>query len=166
MKKLFNKIFVLTVASITLCGCSIVNPYHENFACRSDEGKGHCVGMDKSYGDSIGEIDLDAENQSDELSDCKDCELGKGKDISFQELANGGRNNDHSSEYQEAVYDRLTGLLKKPATPMVDPPKVMRVLILPYEDDSNILYMPRFTYLKVEDSRWVVGDYLVKEREN
>jgi hypothetical protein len=26
--------------------------------------------------------------------------------------------------------------------------------------------MPRFTYLKVEDSRWVVGDYLVKEREN
>jgi conjugal transfer pilus assembly protein TraV len=122
--------------------------------------------MDKSYGDSIGEMDLDSEKQSEDRSDCKDCELGKRKDISFKELANGGRNNDHSSEYQEAVYDRLTGLLKKPATPMVDPPKVMRVLILPYEDDSNVLYMPRFTYLKVEDSRWVVGDYLVKEREN
>ena len=57
--------------------------------------------------------------------------------------------------YQEGVYKKLAGLLEEPKTPLIAPPKVMRVLLLPYKNDRD-LYMYRYVYFVVDDFRWVL----------
>ena len=56
-------------------------------------------------------------------------------------------------------------MLKEPNTPLLAPPKVMRICILPYRGDQNELYMMRYVYLLVDEPKWVVGDYLVDGEE-
>jgi len=62
--------------------------------------------------------------------------------------------------YQEEVYRKLTGLLRDPVTPLVAPPRVMRVLLLPYKGDGGELFMPRYVYFMADDPRWIMGGYL------
>ncbi|MBI3754640.1 MAG: TraV family lipoprotein, partial [Deltaproteobacteria bacterium] len=59
-----------------------------------------------------------------------------------------------------ALQEKLTDLIKNPVTPVVVPPKALRVLMFPYANKSE-LYMPRYIYILVDDPRWVVGDYLI-----
>jgi conjugal transfer pilus assembly protein TraV len=163
MKETFKIFMVGIVIAVALCGCSVVNPYHENFVCRAPDDKGHCVGMGDAYGNAIGEIDLDAPEVNGKK--CKTCAKDNiAQHIDFATLAKGSKKDNNQEAYQNAVYSRLIGLLENPETPMVDPPRIMRVLILPYKDDGDVLYMPRYTYLKVEESRWVIGDYLVNDK--
>jgi conjugal transfer pilus assembly protein TraV len=42
---------------------------------------------------------------------------------------------------------------------------VMRVLTLPYKGDENELYMLRYVYIIVDGPKWVMGDYLFKDKE-
>ena len=53
------------------------------------------------------------------------------------------------------MYKKLAGLLDEPKTPLIAPPKVMRVLLLPYKNDRD-LYMYRYAYFVVDDFRWVL----------
>jgi len=180
MIRLFKVSLLIVGSIIMLSGCGIINPYHENFECQTKDSAGHCVGMEVAYGVALGQVDFDEsaviikkQTGDDEVvevieSDCKDCDRDAAVTaaVNFSDLAYGKRQGNSRAQYQNAVYSRLTGLLEQPETPMVDPPRIMRVLILPYEDDSKVLYMPRYTYLKVEESRWVVGDYLVDGMED
>jgi conjugal transfer pilus assembly protein TraV len=61
-------------------------------------------------------------------------------------------------EYQSVLYRKLTGLLQAPDTPLVVPPKVMRVLLLPYEGDQDELYLTRYAYIFTDRPRWVLTD--------
>ena len=155
------KNLLMGVAVLLVCGCSIINPYNENFACKNNHTRGQCVGTQIAYKAATGELQFADENVEDDENHCSKCEVAKQARQDFAKLAKGERQRAVHKEYMDAVYARLTGLLKKPETPMVEPPRIMRVLILPYEDRNNVLFMPRYTYLKVEDSKWVVGDYLV-----
>jgi conjugal transfer pilus assembly protein TraV len=65
-----------------------------------------------------------------------------------------------SGDYQEALYGRMAGLLKEPETPMVVTPKVMRVLMLPYEGQDEELYLYRYAYIFTERPRWIMTDPL------
>ncbi len=65
-----------------------------------------------------------------------------------------------SSDYQEALYGRMAGLLKEPETPMVVAPKVMRVLMLPYEGQDEELYLYRYAYMFTDRPRWIMTDPL------
>lgn len=67
--------------------------------------------------------------------------------------------------YQDTLYDRMAGLLKEPETPMVVPPKVMRVLMLPYEGQDEELYLFRYAYIFTDRPRWVLTDPLDKPME-
>jgi conjugal transfer pilus assembly protein TraV len=51
--------------------------------------------------------------------------------------------------------DRLAQLLKEPQAPMIVPPRIVRVLILPYKGGED-LFMARYAYLQVESARWVL----------
>ena len=62
--------------------------------------------------------------------------------------------------YQEEVYRKLTGLLREPVTPLVAPPRIMRVLLLPYKGEGGELFMPRYVYFMADDPRWILGGYL------
>lgn len=66
-------------------------------------------------------------------------------------------------EYRDASLKKITKMLRDPVTPIVAPPHVMRVLILPYEDDDGALNLQRFKYVMVDRPKWVLGDYLAKE---
>ena len=48
---------------------------------------------------------------------------------------------------------------------MVAPPKVLRVLLLPYEGSDNVLYMYRYVYSFVDEPRWIL-DEMVTPSEN
>lgn len=101
-----------------------INPYHENFNCRAPEDSGHCVDTPSAYDEAIG----------------------------LKQLAKGETANTEK-QIDEARLERLAQLLKEPQAPMIVPPRIVRVLILPYKGGED-LFMARYTYLQVESARW------------
>jgi len=104
-------------------------------------------------------------NPYEEDFKCKKTSEGKCVDVetAYREakgLSAGLAASADSAEYEQAVYDRMAGLLHAPSTPVVAPPKVMRVLILPYEGKESELYMLRYAYIFVDRPRWILTDPL------
>ena len=69
------------------------------------------------------------------------------------------------NQYRSALFDRFAGLLKEPKTPIVAPPKVMRVLLMPYTGQENEFYMLRYVYFFVDKPRWILGDSVTADGE-
>lgn len=67
--------------------------------------------------------------------------------------------------YQDATYSELEALVAAPDTPVLAPAKTVRTLILPYTDPKSTerLYMPRYIYSVLENSHFVLGNYLTNE---
>lgn len=69
--------------------------------------------------------------------------------------------NPVEAEYRDALFQRLTKLLKEPKTPIVANPKIVRVMILPYQGDSGKeLYSARYIYLMVEEPKWMLQNFI------
>lgn len=135
-----------------LCGCSaILNPYRSSFNCPETD-KGKCVSVQSAYRESINPLVKPEPGEK-----CTDC--GKGQPVEL----NASR---EESEYRGALLKRLTGLLREPETPMVAPPRVMRVLLLPYRGDGGELFMPRYAYFFVDKPSWILDGYLVEKGED
>jgi conjugal transfer pilus assembly protein TraV len=141
-----RRIGLLIFLTTFLIGCaSVFNPYESDFQCpETDRGK--CVSVQDAYGESM-QKNIGTGNKDKEKSE----KPKEGDALESQ---------DKKNDYQEALYKELAGLLKEPITPVVAPPKVMRVLLLPYKGDVNELYMLRYIYFFVEEPKWILGDYL------
>ncbi len=66
-----------------------------------------------------------------------------------------------NSEQQAVLNNRysiLAGLLQEEKKPLLQPPKILRVLLLPYRGEGEELFMSRYVYLKIEDSKWILTD--------
>src|SRR4030042_2983544 len=115
MRRLGLLIFLTTF----LVGCaSVFNPYESDFQCpETDRGK--CVSVQDAYGESM---------QKKYNKEYKDGVNGEKPKEGEEQGSQDKKNNN----YQKALYRELSNLLKEPLTPMVAPPKVMRVLLLPY----------------------------------
>jgi conjugal transfer pilus assembly protein TraV len=70
------------------------------------------------------------------------------------------------NQYRSALFDKFSGLLKEPKTPIVAPPKVMRVLLLPYTGQENEFYMLRYVYFFVDKPHWILGDSVTADGED
>ncbi|ORJ57496.1 TraV family lipoprotein [Geothermobacter hydrogeniphilus] len=127
-----KKLLILIPLALALSGCSVLNPYEENFRCPGGDS-GKCIDVTGAY--------EEARNPA-------------GKTASAS-----------SSDYEEALYGRVRDLLQAPSTPVVVPPRVMRVLMLPYEGEDNELYMLRYAYIFVDRPRWVLTDPLSRGRK-
>jgi len=124
--KLCN-IFFLCIFSLLLTGCgAALNPYHENFNCKALEDSGHCVDTPSAYDEAVG----------------------------INQLVKGEAANTEK-QIDEARLERVAQLLNEPKTPMIVPPRILRVLILPYRGNDD-LFMARYAYLQVESARWVL----------
>ncbi len=121
-----------------LAGC---NPYASEFTCPKTEN-GKCVSVADAYAESLRPEPFDDGKR-------KDSKKSVPEDMSWQ------------GEMQK----KIANLLKEPNTPLVAQPNVMRVLMLPYRGDQNELYMLRYVYLFLDEPRWVMGDYLMKDRK-
>ena len=126
-----------------LSSCSgfkeVVNPYDEQFHCRAKDTEGKCVDTPTAYDDARHQQATPAPVLPDSASSVK-------------------------TEARDSQYRTIINLLDNPQTPLLNPPKVLRVLILPYKGEKNELFMTRYAYLEVEKASWVLTD--IKEKEN
>ena len=142
------KIILLFCFSLFSGGC-FLNPYSSDFSCPKTEG-GKCVSVQSAYNESVEGSKKKKADKSlqDELNDIE----------KRKESKKGSADKNTVTNYQDALYAKLAGLLSDPATPMVAPPQVMRVLLFPYKGDGNKLYMPRFVYMFIDDPKWILDE--------
>ena len=60
---------------------------------------------------------------------------------------------------------KLAQVLSLSPTPMKAPDTIIRVLIWPYVDSEGRLYTAHYAFLRVDEGRWILGNYLVKPLE-
>ena len=77
---------------------------------------------------------------------------------------------DRGSSKEESLYEKevkntMVKMLKEPPTPVKVPDMILRVLILPYVGEGGSLNAMKYVFLKVEEGKWVMGDYLIEEKK-
>ena len=135
MKQLLASILILLCVS----GCAgvknAVNPYEENFRCKAKDSEGKCLDTPTAY--------KEARLPDGQLSEATP--------------------NTSQIEAQNSRYKALTDLLEAPETPVLNPPKILRVLLLPYKGENNELFMTRYAYLEIEPSQWILTEVSEKK---
>lgn len=69
------------------------------------------------------------------------------------------------TSYEKERLEMLRKLLQTPPTPIRVPDTVIRVLILPWVDSEGNLNTSRYVFFRVEEGKWILGDYLLKRGE-
>lgn len=165
--RLMRFLTLMALTMMTASCATFVNPYNEDFSCpRTFNGK--CVSITEAYDESVDGGEPKKEEQEPELCDCWpdeiDCECEPvEKKEKIEEKADSQQEQSSSPEspedsYRESLYGKLSRLINEPVTPMVAPPKVLRVLLLPYEGSDNALYMYRYVYFFVDKPRWILDE--------
>jgi len=67
--------------------------------------------------------------------------------------------------HEKEVKETLVGLLNSPPVPVKVPDTVLRVLILPYVGEDGSLNTSKYVFLKIEEGRWILGDYLIERKK-
>ncbi len=131
------KALALGVISTLVFGCaSAMNPYSGSFTCpQMEEGK--CVPISQAYQESV-----------------------MGYPISLEEKKKASDQFEYSpveDVYKDALFMKLSQLLKEPKTPVLAPPKIVRIMILPYQDGAGKeFYSARYIYTIVEEPQWIL----------
>jgi conjugal transfer pilus assembly protein TraV len=109
-----------------------VNPYNENFKCRARDDAGECIDTPTAY---------------------KKARYPEPVSRNEAESATG-----ITQEIQDNRYRLVAGLLQEEKKSLLQPPKILRVLLLPYKGEDGELFMSRYVYVKIEDSKWILTD--------
>ncbi|MBI5655543.1 MAG: TraV family lipoprotein [Geobacter sp.] len=152
---------LIVIGMLSMSGCALFNPYESSFSC-PESYNGKCVSVQTAYSESAGgSLKTKATPESNTAEECASgnsaagaCPDGK-KDMSLNPAS---QENGTYNRYRAALFDKFSGLLKEPVTPVVAPPKTMRVLMLPYTGQDNEFYMLRYVYFFVDEPRWLLGD--------
>ena len=174
------------IATGLLCGCSMINPYQSEFSC-PDTFKGKCASVREVFMEDAAGTQQEKTENAPPKPNCttmySDSEPGglvttctnplpaetdkvAGGSTSASMPVNGNSEEKSFNRYRLALYDKFSGLLKEPKTPIVAPPKVMRVLLLPYTGQENEFYMLRYVYFFVDKPRWILGDSIIADGED
>jgi len=166
LKRLTGLIPVILFAFlITACGRvanKAFNPYESEFACPQAE-KGKCVGIKEAYQESLKQ---EKEEAIKEYSVVKEFEKESKKEANATSSYLRGELllSPAEERYVESLYGTLTKLLKEPQTPVIVPPKIVRVLILPYQNsEGKNLYSARYVYVIVEEPKWILQNILTNQ---
>lgn len=132
MERFKSVLTVLILLGLSACAPleKAVNPYEEDFKCRASDETGKCIDTPSAYKEA--------------------------RHPNIDPIQPGMPNPNLSEEDQR--YQMVAGLLEAPKKPILQPPKIMRVLLLPYEGEGEELFMTRYVYLKVEESDWILSD--------
>lgn len=177
---MIKKMILLAASALMLSGCaSMFNPYDDGFTC-PDYDKGKCVPLEASYKESITGMPAESFMKVPPCYNCNEDELKehaekyrkKGYQVdayvadqkrdTTSELGQPHAKHIPSNEltYRNALMGRLSGMIKQPQTPVVAPPKVMRVLMLPYKTEDNMLNTMRYVYFFADEPKFVLDNYL------
>lgn len=139
---------------LLLFGCgAAVNPYSSNFECPQAE-KGKCIGVPEAYKESITieKISNKTNATVTNLNDLKQLQVNVRDEFLLS---------PSERDYIENLYNVITKLLKDPQTPVITSPKIVRVLILPYQSkDGKNFYSARYVYVLVDEPKWVLQNIL------
>jgi conjugal transfer pilus assembly protein TraV len=162
----------LLIAAVLLGGCKALVPYDSKFACEGTQDYGRCMDVSTAYEDALSTSD-DVQRRDKSGKDApkwdyrgtnaksaitsptlqrKRTTTAKGTQIAFVPRTT-------EEMYRQSQYRELAGLIEEPVTPIVQPPKVLRTLIVSYSAGDS-LYMPRFVYYLADEAKFVLGDYL------
>lgn len=126
--------------AFSVSGCAplknAINPYEENFKCRAPDDEGECIDTPSAYKKA---------RYPDPEIDVNELTVDDGR-----------------LTVQGQRYKTLAGLLEQPKKPLLQPPKILRVLLLPYKGENEELFMTRYIYVKIEDSKWILTDLTEK----
>jgi conjugal transfer pilus assembly protein TraV len=135
---------LIFLSSLLLAGCGqILNPYEEHFKCKAPAEDGKCLDTPSAY--------LEArypELTPGTADTCPDCPKG----------APTPTTTPTTGTPHDARYRLLADLLEEPEKPLLRPPKILRVLMLPYEGEGGELFMTRYIYLQVENGKWLLTE--------
>lgn len=139
-------------------GCaSVFNPYDSEFQC-PDTDKGRCVGIPKAYEMSVSGDDPENANDSESKSPGDNHSLTRAQRPSGNsEDGTEHRTADIKYDYLNKKYEKMAALIGKPATPLVVPPDVVRVLILSYTGNDNNLFGYRYVYFFATEPGWIMS---------
>jgi len=70
---------------------------------------------------------------------------------------------EEESLYKRELMEKLMKMVREEPTPLALPPTVLRVFVLPYVDEQGRLITQHYIYLKVDEGKWILGDYLLKK---
>jgi conjugal transfer pilus assembly protein TraV len=152
---MIKKIIPLLLLMLCLAACSAktFNPYDDEFDCPYVD-RGKCVSVDDAYRESLEENNLIQEDVSPPQKATEQKNQLQNEEAGEEKTTPSGKPKTASYNYQEALYHELTGMLKEPETPLVIPPKTMRVLLLSYTSENNELYGDRFVYFFATEATW------------
>lgn len=145
----------MALTALLASGCSLLNPYEEDYACPAAGGYGKCLNMEGAYEEAITGEDQGGERIT-----------RSGREPSTTRAdapgLTGAPDATAYQSYRGEVYRELTQMLSDPVTPMVREAKKVRTLVLPYpgEGEGRPLYMPRYVYYFADEPQWVLGSYL------
>ena len=149
-------IIILTIFPLSGCigylGDKLLNPYASEFQCPVTD-KGECIKLKDAYEKSL--------RQSTPVAEINIYNAGE---TNSQTQNNAGETKSQTqnseTQYQNALFERLKGLLNEPEIPFLVTPRVVRILFLPYKSDGNVLMMSRYAYFILDEPQWVLGNYL------
>ena len=119
-------------------GCAEFNPYEENFGCPGGD-YGKCENVKDAYEDSF----VDDQEKFSPMVKTNKLRVAKEFDGPVY-------------DYQKQLYAEMKGIIGEAETPMLTPPKQMRLLVLDYVDNDKILYGYRYIYFVAEQERWIL----------
>lgn len=128
----------LAIAAATNGCAKVLNPYEEHFNCKAPTDDGRCLDTPTAYQEAITDPGFDAPVQ--------------GKNTGT------GIVKSPKQEAQAIRYRLLADLLTEPQPPLLEPPRVLRVLLLPYRGQDDELFLARHVFIKVEESSWALTD--------
>ena len=149
---------LLIPIALMLGGCAVFNPYSSEFSC-PDGYKGKCISVTGAYNEAKDGVDhTSGDVEEKDAMPCNGGKCGESKIDKNSGLRTETVETRNYNAYKASLYQRFDDLLKEPRTPVVAPPKVMRVLLLPYRGQDNEFYAMRHVYFFVDEPRWILGD--------
>ncbi len=170
--------------AILAVGCStvgsVMNPYKDDFQCPK-VANGKCVTVTEAYEESIGispwenpsslngASPLTTEQAPSYNADGEWDAFGSSSSIKQKKKS---KNNPPTVSititpealYQKRVYEEMAGLIENPKTPIISPPRIIRVMFLPYTNgDSKSLYANRYVFFILDEPRWILDGYINKD---
>jgi len=147
MRKIIKAVLLFSGLTFTLTSCSsLMNPYSSSFSC-PNYYKGKCVSLTEAYEESIHNTDGKPASQKQTTAQ------KQMKDLAINTYSK--KQTSALNLYQKDMLRKMRKLIQEPKTPIVMPPRVMRVLILPYVNSQNELEMGRYVYFFVGKPKWI-----------
>lgn len=155
-----NRLALSVAIAGLLSGCGLLVPYDDEFMCNMADDYGRCTDVEGAYSAALGgDVVATVEGEAEDKASKKSGKRKKGDAAASRVPAIDPAVN----RYKRAEYNELASMIESPVTPMVQPPHVLRTLIIGYAPQQTEFFSPRFIFYFASEGGFVLGDYLADQ---